>query len=337
MSASLSLIVTGWNVGPYIATALQSAMDADLPGLEMIVVDDGSSDETCAAVDAVIRRNDARARWKTVRFARNTPGGVGPAANAGLEEATGELVGFLDGDDWVDPAALREAVATLGRSGAEMLFTDCVDAVESDGRLVPYPDAALWDGVEGAPDRATLRRRLLRFAPMPWRKLYRRDFIERADLRFPVGPWFFEDTVHHWHAVLDARTIALMRRPLHHHRVGAPAQTIGGRGRKFLAIFEHHDAILALLDARDAREAYAAAFAEWTIRHAWWALERIDASGLYAFWDAARPRMLRHDPRLLDEALQRAGIRPRGAALLAALLAGDRSGFVAMFPRTMLP
>lgn len=333
----VSVIVTAWNVAPYIETALQSVLDADLDRPEIIVVDDGSSDETCARIDAVMRRNQGRAIWRPVYLAGNTPGGVGAAANIGLDEAHGDMVVFLDGDDWLTPDVLRRALDRLDRSGADMLFSDCLDFLAPEGRMVGYPDARLWAMAEGAPTAQALRSALLRFAPMPWRKIYRRAFLEREKIRFHVGDYFFEDTVHHWDAVLAARKITLMRAPLHTHRVGSEGQTIAGRGRKFLAIFGHHDRIRESLVRRDALAAHEADLAAWLIRHAWWAAERIDAPGLYAFYDTARRRFAVHDPAQLDLALQDAHLPPRAAALLAALIQGDRTAFAVMFVQVMLP
>ena len=172
---------------------------------------------------------------------------------------------------------------------------------------------------------------------MPWRKLYDRGFLEREGIAFPVGDFFFEDNVHHWEAVLAARRTALLRKRLHAHRVGAPGQTIAGRGRKFLAIFEHHRAIAAILRRRDPQGRHAPEFADWLVRHLWWAAERVDPSGIYAFWEAAQPCVAAHDPALLDRALMQAGLRPRPAALIAAVLAGDRAGFVSLYAQTVLP
>jgi glycosyltransferase involved in cell wall biosynthesis len=332
-----SVIVTAWNVGPYIDTALQSVLDADLDRPEIIVVDDGSSDETAARIAAVIRRNPGRARWRSIQLARNTPGGVGAAANIGLEEARGDAVVFLDGDDWLQPDVLRRALARLDASGADMLFTDCVDFLAPEGRIVAYPDAHLWDAAEGAATARALQSALLRFAPMPWRKIYRREFLARERIRFPVGDYFFEDTVHHWDAVLAARRIALLRAPLHAHRVGAEGQTIAGRGRKFLAVFGHHDRIRESLVRRDLLAAFAPDLAAWLIRHAWWAAERVDAAGLYAFFDAARRRMAVHEKAVLDLALQSAHLPPRASALMATVLEGDRTAFAVMFAQVMLP
>lgn len=333
----VSVIVTAWNVAPYIETALQSVLDADLDLPEIIVVDDGSSDETCARVDAVMRRNPDRAIWRPVFLAGNTQGGVGAAANIGLDEAHGDTIVFLDGDDWLDPALLPRAVHRLQRSGADMLFTDCQDFLAPEGRMLAYPDARLWSDAEGAPTARALRSSLLKFAPMPWRKVYRRAFLEREKIRFHVGDYFFEDTVHHWDAVLSARKIALMHAPLHIHRIGSEGQTIAGRGRKFLAIFGHHDRIRESLVRRDALADHAPDLAAWLIRHAWWAAERIDAPGLYAFFDAARRRFAVHDPVQLDLALQDARLPPRAAALLATLIEGDRTAFAVMFAQVMLP
>ena len=331
---ALSVVVTCYDTAPWIAAALQSVLDAGLERPEIVVVDDGSSDATAEVAAGVIRRNRDRARWVPILLAANTPGGVGAAANLGVEAATGRHLAFLDGDDWLDPVVLPEALGRLQASGADMLVTDCVDFIAPEGRLAPYAEEAEWAAAEAAWDPVARRRALLRLAPMPWRKLYDRGFLEREGIAFPVGDFFFEDNVHHWEAVLAARRTALLRKRLHAHRVGAPGQTIAGRGRKFLAIFEHHRAIAAILRRRDPQGRHAPEFADWLVRHIWWAMERADPGGLFAFWDAARGCVAAHDPALLDRALQGAGLPARGAALTACVLAGDRAAFAAIWAQS---
>ena len=93
--ARISAIVTCYNVEAYVATAMQSVVDAGFDDLELIVVDDGSSDMTRPVIEAVGTTLPAHVEFRPVFFSRNTPGGVATAANAGLDMATGEVVVFI--------------------------------------------------------------------------------------------------------------------------------------------------------------------------------------------------------------------------------------------------
>ena len=66
-------------------------------------------------------------------------------------------------------------------------------------------------------------------------------------------------------------------------------------------------------------------------------MERIDAGGAYAMFDAAAPRIALHDPATLDAEARARGMPPLDAALMAALLAGDRSAFATIFAATQFP
>ncbi len=87
------------------------------------------------------------------------------------------------------------------------------------GRWSPYPQATTLDLTPAT------RREILRFISVPWRKLYRRDLVERAGLRFPVGDFFFEDNPFHWMAVIEAERIALVPERLCEHRVARAGHT----------------------------------------------------------------------------------------------------------------
>ncbi len=332
----VSIIVTTYNVAPFIETALQSALDAALDDAEILVVDDGSTDSTRRRTEAVIRRNPGRG-LRLAPLAHNTPGGVAIAANAGLGLASGEIVAFLDGDDWITPGAFRDAVAELRASDHDFLLTGHQDFLNGTGAVRPAGDLQRRYEARKAIDMTTRRKALLRCAPMPWGKIYRRAFLERENILFPEGDYFFEDTVHHWRAALRARSVGFFDRVTHTHRVGQATQTIGGRGRKFLAIFEHHDTIRADLIARGELELYAEDLARWLLNHLVWCMERIDAGGAYAMFDAAAPRIALHDPATLDAEARARGMPPLDAALMAALLAGDRSAFATIFAATQFP
>lgn len=99
----VSVIVDTYNHAAYIEQAIESVLEQELPAgeMEVIVVDDGSSDDTAARVARFAGR---------VRYLRKTNGGQASAFNASIPEARGEIVAFCDGDDWWAPGKLREVM-----------------------------------------------------------------------------------------------------------------------------------------------------------------------------------------------------------------------------------
>jgi glycosyltransferase involved in cell wall biosynthesis len=100
MQVALSVIIPAFNVENYIIAAIQSALDQSDIDVEVIVVDDGSTDRTCQRAASV--SNDR------LRIIRQPNAGPSAARNAGIRLARGEFIGFLDGDDlWYPNKAMR--------------------------------------------------------------------------------------------------------------------------------------------------------------------------------------------------------------------------------------
>lgn len=128
---SISVVIALYNKGPFIAATLSSALTQRLAALEIIVVDDGSSD---GGADIVEQCKDTR-----VRLLRQANGGVSRARNAGVAAARGDWIAFLDADDLWHPDYLH-AMARL------MHEHPSVDAVASAYRSVSVEQVQQGDG-----------------------------------------------------------------------------------------------------------------------------------------------------------------------------------------------
>lgn len=102
----VSVIIPAYNCADFISNALDSVLDQDYPALEVLVVDDGSTDGTC---DIVARHGSA------VTLIRQANAGAAVARNEGMRRARGEYVAFLDADDLWLPGKLRLQVEYLER------------------------------------------------------------------------------------------------------------------------------------------------------------------------------------------------------------------------------
>ena len=119
----ISIVVPAYNIAPYIEDCLDSILAQTYRNIEIVVVDDGSSDGTGEVLDRYAAEHDR------VRVIHKANGGVTSARLCGVENARGEWIGFVDGDDRIEPdmyarlwANAEEAGADISHCGYRMVF-----------------------------------------------------------------------------------------------------------------------------------------------------------------------------------------------------------------------
>ena len=137
MNVKISVIIPAYNIQEYMGPTLDSVLAQTYRNLEIIIVNDGSKDGTGAVADAYAAK-DSR-----IRVIHKENGGVTSARLQGVAEATGEYIGFVDGDDFIEPqmyARLMENMqahnADISHCGYQMVFPSRVDYYYNTGRLV---------------------------------------------------------------------------------------------------------------------------------------------------------------------------------------------------------
>ncbi len=182
MSPKLSVVVPFHNIEEYFQECLESLAGQTLRDLEVILVDDGSTDGS-----AVIAK-EMCARDPRFRLFMREQEGPGPARNAGVRQARGEYLAFADADDVVDRDAYTRLVASLDRTGSDM----------AGGNVQRMDEERTWQSPlhDGVFTETCLRthvssKPVLMRDRTPWNKVYRRAFWDKAALEFPTG--FYED------------------------------------------------------------------------------------------------------------------------------------------------
>ncbi|PKK12652.1 bifunctional glycosyltransferase family 2 protein/CDP-glycerol:glycerophosphate glycerophosphotransferase [Thermomonospora sp. CIF 1] len=178
MSPLLSVVVPFYNAEPYLSGCLESLRRQTLRDIEVVMVDDGSTDGS-ATIAKEFAERDSR-----FRLFQQDNQGVGPARNLGVAQATGKYLTFADGDDKVPERAYRRLVSSLEHSGSDLacgnvhrLKND--EPVQSDAHRGLYGKTS--EGVQIAQRPVLLRDRSC------GNKVFRRSFWDRLDLRFPAG------------------------------------------------------------------------------------------------------------------------------------------------------
>jgi glycosyltransferase involved in cell wall biosynthesis len=124
LAPKLTVITPSFNQGKFIERTIRSVLDQGYPNLEYVIVDAGSTDETIE----IIRRYEDRLAW----WVSEPDGGQSDAINKGLARTSGEIVAYLNSDDYFLPGALETAVARLQGCERSWLAGSALDIQEGD-------------------------------------------------------------------------------------------------------------------------------------------------------------------------------------------------------------
>ena len=324
---TVSIIVTTYDIEAYVEECLASVAAQTLRDLEVLVVDDGSSDSTPEKITAFCAGDP---RFVPVLLPTNSPGGVATAANAGLERATGRWVGFVDGDDFVEPRMFERLVDAAESCDADLAMCEYQEVIDGTGERRDPADAHRWAGLT---ERCTTldvptRKQVLRFIAVPWRKLYRRSLLEEHAIRFPVSDGFYEDNPFHWFSVLSARSLAVVPEVLCYHRVGRAGQTMATVDARLFQIFAHHDTIHAWLAERRLLEVYETSLLGWVISQMEWIARRTPRPLQRTLFDTLVPVFAQYRPETVAAALREGGKGSTAQRLSAAVRKREFGSFV---------
>lgn len=221
----ISVIVPVYNVAPYLAACVDSLLAQTFPSFELILVDDGSTDDSCKMAEAYAAK-DARVRLVQRRW--NC--GLAAARNLGVEVSRGRYVIFVDADDIVAPDYLD-----LLYRVAEQQQADIVQAGFQEFAAQPG-DGRAWSWVTEPTMLSTdLGTRVDCFVPYvrlhiaAWCKLYRRAFLDAHHLVF-CDVSLAEDICYHYQCLLTAARYAVLPDILYHYRVRAASLDHAQRG-----------------------------------------------------------------------------------------------------------
>lgn len=197
-TAKISVIVPVYKVEAYLDKCVSSIVNQTYTNLEIILVDDGSPDNCPAMCDAWAEK-DSR-----IRVIHKTNGGLSDARNAGMAVATGELMAFVDSDDWIAPdmceylyQRLTEDNSDIAACGVQMVWED-----KKLCRMLTRAGSCVLNQEEAM--RAIIEESWLK-QPV-WYKLYKTDLIR--DILFPMGKCH-EDVFWSYQAVGSAKKVSV--------------------------------------------------------------------------------------------------------------------------------
>lgn len=180
----VSVIIPVYNTEQYLEACLDSVLGQTLKELEVILVNDGSTDSSLKIMEKYQSEYPDR-----VRLLSKENGGQATARNVAIPLCAGEYIGFVDSDDYIEPEMYESMYRKAKEADADYVECDYVNvkvnAYGEQERIADY----------GSRVREYTSKEDMFIDPMlaPWNKLYRRTLLQESDVRFPEG-YIYEDT-----------------------------------------------------------------------------------------------------------------------------------------------
>lgn len=230
----LSVIVPVYNVEAYLVKCVDSILNQTYKNLEVILVNDGSTDTSGSLCDALARK-DSR-----IRVIHKENGGLSSARNAGMDAAAGEYITFVDSDDWIEADAYEHLMGLMQQYRVQLVCGGNFDVDGATGKrtlgvcpkkeeLVTAEEFVgkmfLWQGCDSS----------------VCDKIFHRTLLE--NFRFPEGQ-VSEDVAITYKIVLGAERAVLSEKPFYnyYHRVGSISRAVEITDKSFH--FSRHTAVI---------------------------------------------------------------------------------------------
>lgn len=219
MDSVVSIIVPVFNGRNYIERCFNSIKQQSLSNIEIIAINDGSSDDSLSLL-IELEKNDSR-----IRVINKSNGGSSSARNVGLKLATAKYLLFVDVDDTIEPDMLEQMVNKAEYYNADIVMSG-YNIIENDTINMMLPDKSwgdCWDGQE-------FHEKISSVLPTGklncvWNKLLRRELIENTGIRFNESIHMGEDLYFIVDFLESAKRMAFVYRCLYNYHITAGSLT----------------------------------------------------------------------------------------------------------------
>ena len=203
MKPKISVIVPVYNIEMELQRCLVSIMFQSFKDIEIIVIDDGSTDRSLRMCKC-FQENDER-----IRVFHTKNHGLSHARNLGLSKARGEYIVFVDGDDNVDPEFLKELFTAATENDADIAICGYINSYDMDFSVVCPRKSEILSGEDAAIRLLTKQKNLEILA---WNKLYKKSLFR--GIKYPVGE-ICEDNFTTYKLLARAKKVFYVPEPLY--------------------------------------------------------------------------------------------------------------------------
>lgn len=265
MEVKISVIIPVYNVEKYLRECLDSVVNQTFKNIEIICVDDGSTDQSLEILQEYKRKDD--------RFVilQQRHAGAGAARNHGLKLAEGKYIQFLDSDDYFEPTLLEELYTRAEKFGSDL--TVCSSRkVDDNGNITETGSPNFPINIDKVPMEQVFSGQDFKdeifclLIPVVWNKLIKKSFLEENRLEFPPLT-IYEDIAFIHSVVVCANRIVAFNKELINYRFNRPGSLVSTRSSHTIEAIKSCMYLGEFLKNRNLMSEYENAYKKAVINH----------------------------------------------------------------------
>ena len=238
----ISIVIPVYNVESFLERCLDSVQNQTYKNTEVIIVNDGSTDNSPAIIDKYVANNP---NFKSFTIENSGQGG---ARNYGIEKSSGEYIAFLDSDDYIAPNCIERLAQTAKAENSDIVVCTCYD-VKEDGTIIEKAE----NNIACATTSVFENPKILFNRVAPWGKLFRKSIF--GDLSFATRVWY-EDMRLIPKLYLNAQKISYIEDPLFYYVQRAGSTMNNSNAVRNLEILETFDDLIAYFKEKNLYETF---------------------------------------------------------------------------------
>ena len=219
----VSIIVPFYNVEGYIEKCLDTLVNQTLKDIEIILVNDGSTDRSIEIVNKFLRRYPEK-----LVYLEKENGGLSDARNYAIPYTKGEYIAFLDSDDYVEKYMYEEMYNMAKKENSDMVecnfYWEYPDKQKEDIRTIYHGKNEM----------------IVKIRVVAWNKLIKREILEKSEVRFPKG-YRYEDTEFTYKLIPYIEKVSFLKKPCIHYvqREGSISNSQNERTKEIFDVLDH--------------------------------------------------------------------------------------------------
>ena len=229
----ISVIVPVYNGEKYICDCLDSLKRQTYPNMEIIIVNDGSTDKTKEKIMEYIKHNIDI----SIKLISKKNEGLPQARKTGVENSTGDYIGFLDVDDWVEFDEYYEMMDVAIREAADMVC--CGYQLDYGTKQLKVKQNLDFKKVYSGLEAFDYMHKRIAIYPYAWNKIYKRELLEH--IKYPTGNFVGEDYAIQVQVLPKAKRVCIVPGCKHHYMQVENSMCRGGYNANYILAYKNYE------------------------------------------------------------------------------------------------
>jgi len=283
MKPKVSIVMPIYNVSKYLKEALDSVVNQTLKDIEIICVNDGSTDNSLDVINEYANRD------KRIKVIDKINTGYGHSMNIGIDNATGEYLGILEPDDYIKLDMYEKLYNIANKENLDVVKADFYRVTSTkDGYIKDYQNICFDKKYYRKIIDPSTDKKVFKFIINTWTGIYSMKFINKFNIRHNETPGAsFQDNGFWFQTFCYAKRIYFVNEAFYHYRIDNPNSSVKDKNKIFIASNEYDFIYNILSKNSDLKDRYVDVYAYKRYENISITMNRIDS----LFW----PEILKHE------------------------------------------